>query len=182
MRGAWVRGNIKFTHCRSKYLNVKLCRHSTHQERGAGAEKAIIALVETGGDAPKVFEFVEAARNAIVLPEDNVVIPYAIGVDIACRMKASVYDRAASTIAGQRLANMLEIETCFSVGRTLNGARTKRSWARTEASRPSPGRCVTKPGRSSAATTISWSSVFSRPRMTHWASHLASTRLRTSKP
>jgi RNA-splicing ligase RtcB len=45
-----------------------------------------------------------------VLATDNSVIPYAVGVDIACRMKLTVYDRKANTIAGQRdrLANVIE--------------------------------------------------------------------------
>jgi tRNA-splicing ligase RtcB (3'-phosphate/5'-hydroxy nucleic acid ligase) len=53
-----------------------------------------------------------------VLATDNAVIPYAIGVDIACRMKLTVYDRKASTIAGQRdrLANVIESETRFGMG------------------------------------------------------------------
>jgi tRNA-splicing ligase RtcB len=53
-----------------------------------------------------------------VLAVENAVIPYAVGVDIACRMKLTVYDRAASTFAGQRdrLANLLESETRFGVG------------------------------------------------------------------
>jgi hypothetical protein len=37
-----------------------------------------------------------------VLATDNPVIPYAVGVDIACRMKLTVYDRKANTLAGQR--------------------------------------------------------------------------------
>ena len=53
-----------------------------------------------------------------VLATDNAVIPYAVGVDIACRMKLTVYDREANTTAGQRdrLANLLEGETRFGVG------------------------------------------------------------------
>jgi tRNA-splicing ligase RtcB len=53
-----------------------------------------------------------------VLATDNAVIPYAVGVDIACRMKLTVYDRKGNTIAGQRdrLANMLEDETRFGMG------------------------------------------------------------------
>jgi tRNA-splicing ligase RtcB (3'-phosphate/5'-hydroxy nucleic acid ligase) len=53
-----------------------------------------------------------------VLATDNAVIPYAVGVDIACRMKLTVFDRAANTIAGQRdrLANILESETRFGMG------------------------------------------------------------------
>lgn len=53
-----------------------------------------------------------------VLATDNAVIPYAVGVDIACRMKLTVYDRKANTIAGQRdrLANVIEGETRFGIG------------------------------------------------------------------
>ncbi len=61
-----------------------------------------------------------------VLAVDNAVIPYAVGVDIACRMKLTVYDRAASAIAGQRdrLANLLEGETCFGVGAGFKQRKT----------------------------------------------------------
>ncbi|MEZ0273714.1 MAG: RtcB family protein, partial [Roseimicrobium sp.] len=53
-----------------------------------------------------------------VLATENAVIPYAVGVDIACRMKLSVYELKASTIPGQkdRLANLLESETRFGMG------------------------------------------------------------------
>ena len=53
-----------------------------------------------------------------VLATDNAVIPYAVGVDIACRMKLTVFDRKASTMAGMRdrLANILEDETGFGIG------------------------------------------------------------------
>ena len=37
-----------------------------------------------------------------VLATENCVIPYAVGVDIACRMRLTVYDRKANIIAGQR--------------------------------------------------------------------------------
>ena len=53
-----------------------------------------------------------------VLATDNAVIPYAVGVDIACCMKLTVFDRKANTIAGQRerLANIIEDETRFGMG------------------------------------------------------------------
>lgn len=53
-----------------------------------------------------------------VLATENSVIPYAVGVDIACRMKLTVYDRKANTLAGQkdRLVNILENETRFGMG------------------------------------------------------------------
>jgi tRNA-splicing ligase RtcB len=53
-----------------------------------------------------------------VLATDHAVIPYAVGVDIACRMKLTVYDRKANTLAGQRdrLASIIESETRFGMG------------------------------------------------------------------
>lgn len=53
-----------------------------------------------------------------VLATENAVIPYAVGVDIACRMKLTVLDLPPNAIDGQtdRLANVLERETRFGVG------------------------------------------------------------------
>lgn len=53
-----------------------------------------------------------------VLATDNAVIPYAVGVDIACRVKMSVYDMPPSAIVGQskRLINAIERETRFGIG------------------------------------------------------------------
>lgn len=60
-----------------------------------------------------------------VLATENAVIPYAVGVDIACRMKLTVYDRKAGVIAGQRdrLANIIESETRFGIGCTFKDRR-----------------------------------------------------------
>ncbi len=53
-----------------------------------------------------------------VLATDNAVIPYAVGVDIACRMKLSVLDLPIEALDAQRerLAAVLERETCFGIG------------------------------------------------------------------
>ncbi len=53
-----------------------------------------------------------------VLATDNAVIPYAVGVDIACRMKLSVLDLPAETLTKRRdwLARAIEDETRFGVG------------------------------------------------------------------
>lgn len=53
-----------------------------------------------------------------VLATENAVIPYAVGVDIACRMKLTVLDLPASVIEGEkdRLAKILEEETRFGMG------------------------------------------------------------------
>ncbi len=60
-----------------------------------------------------------------VLATENAVIPYAVGVDIACRMKLTVYDRKANIIAGQRdrLANIIEDETRFGIGCSFKARR-----------------------------------------------------------
>ncbi len=60
-----------------------------------------------------------------VLATDHAVIPYAVGVDIACRMKLTVYHLAANTLGGQRgrLAKILENETRFGVGAVFKDRR-----------------------------------------------------------
>src|SRR3954471_9693287 len=60
-----------------------------------------------------------------VLATENVVIPYAVGVDIACRMKLTVFRRPATTIGGggAHLANIIESETRFGVGATFRNRR-----------------------------------------------------------
>jgi tRNA-splicing ligase RtcB len=53
-----------------------------------------------------------------VLATDNAVIPYAVGVDIACRMKLTVLDLPAHFLRAEtdRLINAIERETRFGVG------------------------------------------------------------------
>ena len=53
-----------------------------------------------------------------VLATDNAVIPYAVGVDIACRMKLSVLDLPVSALTNEqpRLTHALERETQFGIG------------------------------------------------------------------
>jgi tRNA-splicing ligase RtcB len=55
-----------------------------------------------------------------VLATDNVVIPYAVGVDIACRMKLTVLDIPADDIDKHhaQLVNALRRETVFGTGGT----------------------------------------------------------------
>ena len=56
-----------------------------------------------------------------VLATEEAVIPYAVGVDIACRMRLSVLDVPVSELKGgaQRLANAIERETAFGMGARL---------------------------------------------------------------
>ena len=55
-----------------------------------------------------------------VLATDNTVIPYAVGVDIACRMKLSVLDLPVDALEdeddSERLRNALQRETQFGIG------------------------------------------------------------------
>jgi tRNA-splicing ligase RtcB len=60
-----------------------------------------------------------------VLATREAVIPYAVGVDIACRMKMSVLDLPLSTLdeAPDRLKRAIEGETRFGVGGTFKAKR-----------------------------------------------------------
>src|SRR5690606_28039333 len=55
-----------------------------------------------------------------VLATENAVIPYAVGVDIACRMRLSVYDVPADQMKrlNDQLKRALQRETVFGVGAT----------------------------------------------------------------
>jgi tRNA-splicing ligase RtcB len=60
-----------------------------------------------------------------VLATENAVIPYAVGVDIACRMKMTVLDLPVATLDDRqsRLARAIESETRFGVGGTFKARR-----------------------------------------------------------
>lgn len=57
-----------------------------------------------------------------VLATENAVIPYAVGVDIACRMRLSVYDVPATDLNRLRgqLEKILQVETKFGTGVEYN--------------------------------------------------------------
>ena len=60
-----------------------------------------------------------------VLATHDAVIPYAVGVDIACRMKLSVMDLPVAALTEQRsrLTNAIERETRFGVGAAFRSRR-----------------------------------------------------------
>jgi len=76
-----------------------------------------------------------------VLATDNAVIPYAVGVDIACRVKLSVYDVDVVTIDtdADRLKQAIESETRFGVGASFKVRREHEvmdeDWSVTETTR-----------------------------------------------
>ena len=62
-----------------------------------------------------------------VLATENAVIPYAVGVDIACRMKLTVLDLPAKALESQcdRLIRALETETRFGMGSHFTAGRRR---------------------------------------------------------
>ncbi|OPZ23109.1 MAG: RNA-splicing ligase RtcB [candidate division BRC1 bacterium ADurb.BinA364] len=62
-----------------------------------------------------------------VLAVQNAVIPYAVGVDIACRMKMTVLDLPETALYGQkeRLINALNGETRFGIGAKFRQAERR---------------------------------------------------------
>src|SRR5436189_629028 len=60
-----------------------------------------------------------------VLATENTVIPYAVGVDIACRMKMTVLDITAPDLERHqdRLTRAIEAETRFGVGASFKNRR-----------------------------------------------------------
>jgi len=62
-----------------------------------------------------------------VLATDDAVVPYAVGVDIACRMKLSVLDLPVDWVDSKsdQLATVLEKETRFGIGAEFGGRRDR---------------------------------------------------------
>jgi tRNA-splicing ligase RtcB len=60
-----------------------------------------------------------------VLATENAVIPYAVGVDIACRMKMTVLDIPLRDLEQKqdRLTRAIEAETRFGVGASFRDRR-----------------------------------------------------------
>ena len=87
-----------------------------------------------------------------VLATRDAVIPYAVGVDIACRMKLTVLDLPVENLADQqpRLAGALERETRFGMGATFKSRHQHdvmdRDWAITPRHRPAEGSRVVAAG------------------------------------
>jgi tRNA-splicing ligase RtcB len=76
-----------------------------------------------------------------VLATRNAVIPYAVGVDIACRMKMSVLDLPLDSLTGDpgKLAKAIETETRFGIGASFKNRREHavmdEDWSITELTR-----------------------------------------------
>ena len=78
-----------------------------------------------------------------VLACDNAVIPYAVGVDIACRVKVTVFDLSPHVLGAEagKYRNILERETLFGVGKGWRRDRPQHDvmdadWGVTDVTRP----------------------------------------------
>ena len=90
-----------------------------------------------------------------VLATENAVIPYAVGVDIACRMKLSVFDIPADAHrsgCNDQLVNVARsARRVFGIGGEFKQAAASTTcWTRTGRSRRSPSASSTRPAASSA--------------------------------
>jgi tRNA-splicing ligase RtcB len=81
-----------------------------------------------------------------VLATEDAVIPYAVGMDIACRMKMTVLDLPVSALESQRdlLRGALERETRFGVGAAFKSRRAHRVMDEDWAVSPVTGRLKDK--------------------------------------
>ena len=114
-----------------------------------------------------------------VLATDNAVIPYAVGVDIACRMKMTVLDMPVRDVEQKpdRLTRAIETETRFGVGASFRERRAHEVLDADWSVSPSRSRTRTRRGRNSAraaAEIISWSLGCSRRtrRFNNWRREL----------
>ncbi len=79
-----------------------------------------------------------------VLATDNAIIPYAVGVDIACRMKLTVLDLPVTELRDERarLIEALERETAFGLGSAFRGPHRRNhavldeDWGQNEIVKP----------------------------------------------
>ena len=89
-----------------------------------------------------------------VLATENAVIPYAVGVDIACRMKMTVLDLPLSSLESRadRLTHALENETRFGIGAEFRSRREHSvmdaDWKVTEVTRAQKDRAWAQLGTS----------------------------------
>lgn len=69
-----------------------------------------------------------------VLATENAVIPYAVGVDIGCRMSLSIFDLPASYIVGRsfQLKNILKENTAFGLNETQKSRVDHEVFSRSE--------------------------------------------------
>ena len=100
--------------------------YATYQQWGLDHEAGAVAQMEEACRLPIALQgaLMADAHQGYGLPiggvlaTANEVIPYAVGVDIACRMKLSVFNRKGNTLGGaiDQLENYIAKETRFGVG------------------------------------------------------------------
>ena len=104
-----------------------------------------------------------------VLATDHAVIPYAVGVDIACRMKLTVLDLPLRELERQRekLIKAIESETRFGVGATFEQRRDheilEADWSASPVTRQNQDRAWAQLGTSGSGNHFVEFGVFTAP-------------------
>jgi tRNA-splicing ligase RtcB (3'-phosphate/5'-hydroxy nucleic acid ligase) len=98
------------------------------QEAVMQMEKACLLLVSVAGALMPDAHVSYGLPIGGVLATENAVIPYAVGVDIACRMKMTVLDIPVRDMENKedRLTRAIDAETRFGVGATFRDRRAHK--------------------------------------------------------
>ena len=110
-----------------------------------------------------------------VLATENAVIPYAVGVDIACRMKMTVLDIRVSDLDRRqdRLTRAIETETRFGVGATFKQRREHEvldaDWSVSPIARQNKDRAWAQLGTSGSGNHFVEFGTFSAHESIDWA-------------
>ena len=94
-----------------------------HIEVGALAQMKTamqLPIAEAGALMPDAHQGYGLPIGGVLATRADTIIPYAVGVDIACRMCLSIYDLPAETVDSEKekLQKMLQKNTHFGMGRT----------------------------------------------------------------
>ncbi|MGV3773996.1 MAG: RtcB family protein [Verrucomicrobiales bacterium] len=110
---------------RAKPANYRMWGDGLEGEALLQMERACLLPVATAGALMPDAHVGYGLPIGGVLATENAVIPYAVGVDIACRMKMTVLDWAPAELSRKRdrLIKAIETETRFGVGATFKNRR-----------------------------------------------------------
>jgi len=110
---------------RSEPVKYRQWGEGLEQEAVMQMEKACLLPVSVAGALMPDAHVGYGLPIGGVLATENAVIPYAVGVDIACRMKMTVLDLPAQDLEQhqERLTRAIEAETRFGVGASFKNRR-----------------------------------------------------------
>src|SRR5256886_16684033 len=110
---------------RAKPVKYRQCGEGLEHDAVMQMEKACLLPVSVAGALMPDAHVGYGLPIGGVLATNDAVIPYAVGVDIACRMKLTVLDLPVSALTDDqaRLTRALERETRFGLGASFKSRR-----------------------------------------------------------